>query len=470
MTSSLKSDSEERSPKHRGLNDWKMAEIGKRLGVFSASRPFRPHGICLRSDESASGSTLCDSQQIRTNANVNVKVGSLQGVYSLADSRGRSDRATFEKRLPTAEGREMDLVTTANQSVQLLRCMNLYVYKMLKVNEATRMKIQWISRNDNNDASYDLRTAAQSKSQFACDFQVHWVQKQHGHYRDKRDPVPGRDHRTAHTQVHLNQIKDVPLGRSPSPHSLSSLCKRIFGKKLFSHFVEFSQGQYSAGGFDLNVMPVWSNNITGHGVVVSIVDDARDVRKRCCSIVTLVTALIDEAYDYPLASRIKRHVTCCVTQTEEQWSLGRRPLSLRRSRIWIHRVLYPAPGAGALPAPLLLSPAHRVILSATASPSLFSSDVSSDPSECVLTDTGRTPCHVKARHVLIGPAEENGGERATGDVVGVGRVLSNSVIGTNLSGTRGTILMMNFTGNNSDGAAQNKLTPTEHTVENGDFH
>ncbi|AWO97070.1 putative proprotein convertase subtilisin/kexin type 4-like [Scophthalmus maximus] len=33
------------------------------------------------------------------------------------------------------------------------------------------------------------------------------------------------------------------------------------------------QGQYSAGGFDLNVMPVWSNNITGHGVVVSIVDD-----------------------------------------------------------------------------------------------------------------------------------------------------------------------------------------------------
>ncbi|KAI3361440.1 hypothetical protein L3Q82_013604, partial [Scortum barcoo] len=36
---------------------------------------------------------------------------------------------------------------------------------------------------------------------------------------------------------------------------------------------EFAQGEYKSSGFDLNVMPVWSNNITGNGVVVSIVDD-----------------------------------------------------------------------------------------------------------------------------------------------------------------------------------------------------
>ncbi|XP_047190979.1 endoprotease bli-like isoform X2 [Scophthalmus maximus] len=132
------------------------------------------------------------------------QVGSLQGVYSLADSRGRSDRATFEKRLPTAEG-------------------------------------------------------------------VHWVQKQHGHYRDKRDPVPGRDHRTAHSPPKSEHAADRHPEESESDQALT------FNDPLWPMQWElFSQGQYSAGGFDLNVMPVWSNNITGHGVVVSIVDDGLD--------------------------------------------------------------------------------------------------------------------------------------------------------------------------------------------------
>ncbi|XP_044065364.1 proprotein convertase subtilisin/kexin type 4-like isoform X4 [Siniperca chuatsi] len=38
----------------------------------------------------------------------------------------------------------------------------------------------------------------------------------------------------------------------------------------------FAQGEYNSSGFDLNVMPVWSNNITGNGVVVSIIDDGVD--------------------------------------------------------------------------------------------------------------------------------------------------------------------------------------------------
>lgn len=37
--------------------------------------------------------------------------------------------------------------------------------------------------------------------------------------------------------------------------------------------VQFAQGEYNSSGFDLNVMPVWRNNITGSGVVVSIIDD-----------------------------------------------------------------------------------------------------------------------------------------------------------------------------------------------------
>ncbi|KAM8869961.1 neuroendocrine convertase 1-like isoform 8-T9 [Spinachia spinachia] len=35
----------------------------------------------------------------------------------------------------------------------------------------------------------------------------------------------------------------------------------------------FAQGEYSFGGLDLNVMPVWINTVTGDGVVVSIIDD-----------------------------------------------------------------------------------------------------------------------------------------------------------------------------------------------------
>ncbi|KAM9514074.1 LOW QUALITY PROTEIN: PC3-like endoprotease variant B [Salvelinus alpinus] len=38
----------------------------------------------------------------------------------------------------------------------------------------------------------------------------------------------------------------------------------------------FNHGQYSSSHFDLNVMPVWSRNIIGNGVVVSIVDDGVD--------------------------------------------------------------------------------------------------------------------------------------------------------------------------------------------------
>ncbi|TNN37829.1 Kexin [Liparis tanakae] len=37
--------------------------------------------------------------------------------------------------------------------------------------------------------------------------------------------------------------------------------------------MQWELGEYNCSGVDLNVMPVWMNNVTGAGVVVSIIDD-----------------------------------------------------------------------------------------------------------------------------------------------------------------------------------------------------
>ncbi|KAK1896001.1 Neuroendocrine convertase 1 [Dissostichus eleginoides] len=96
---------------------------------------------------------------------------------------------------------------------------------------------------------------------------VHWVQRQHSHYRDKRVPVRGLDLRTPHSSQRRATDRQ-PEEKKKSDQSLT------FNDPLWPMQWElFAQGQYSSG-LDLNVMPVWSNNITGAGVVVSIIDDA----------------------------------------------------------------------------------------------------------------------------------------------------------------------------------------------------
>ncbi|XP_033497135.2 proprotein convertase subtilisin/kexin type 4-like [Epinephelus lanceolatus] len=132
------------------------------------------------------------------------RVGSLEDVYTLRDSRGRPDRATFENSLSNTGG-------------------------------------------------------------------VHWVQRQHSHYRDKRVPVSGLDHRTTHRFRRRESTTDRQPGENKSDQSLT------FNDPLWPMQWElFAQGEYNSGGFDLNVMPVWRNNITGNGVVVSIIDDGVD--------------------------------------------------------------------------------------------------------------------------------------------------------------------------------------------------
>ncbi|XP_070690897.1 proprotein convertase subtilisin/kexin type 4-like [Pempheris klunzingeri] len=132
------------------------------------------------------------------------QVGSLEGVYTLRDSRGRPDRATFENRLATTAG-------------------------------------------------------------------VHRVQRQHSHYRDKRVPVMGQDHSTTHSSQRREPATDKQPEENTSDQSFT------FNDPLWPMQWElFAQGAYNSSEFDLNVMPVWSNNITGNGVVVSIIDDGLD--------------------------------------------------------------------------------------------------------------------------------------------------------------------------------------------------
>ncbi|XP_040901298.1 proprotein convertase subtilisin/kexin type 4-like [Toxotes jaculatrix] len=132
------------------------------------------------------------------------RVGSLEGLYSLRDSRWRSDRATFEDTLVTSAG-------------------------------------------------------------------VHWVQRQHSHHREKRAPVMELDHSTAHSSQRREYATNRQPGENKSDQSLT------FNDPLWPMQWElFAQGEYNSSGFDLNVMPVWSKNITGDGVVVSIIDDGVD--------------------------------------------------------------------------------------------------------------------------------------------------------------------------------------------------
>ncbi|XP_041842874.1 proprotein convertase subtilisin/kexin type 4-like [Melanotaenia boesemani] len=132
------------------------------------------------------------------------RVGCLEGLYTLRDSRGRHDRATFEHRLATASG-------------------------------------------------------------------VHWVQRQHSYYREKRAPPKGWDHNMTSGSQKMESAADSPTEKRMSDHSLT------FNDPLWPMQWElFAQGEYNSTGSDLNVMPVWRNNVTGNGVVVCIIDDGID--------------------------------------------------------------------------------------------------------------------------------------------------------------------------------------------------
>ncbi|XP_041649206.1 uncharacterized protein LOC121513485 [Cheilinus undulatus] len=97
---------------------------------------------------------------------------------------------------------------------------------------------------------------------------VQWIERQCNHVREKRAPVTMIDQRNTNNSWWRESETDRWPEENTSDQSLT------FNDPLWPMQWElFAQGEYNSGGFDLNVMPVWRNNITGNGVVVSIIDD-----------------------------------------------------------------------------------------------------------------------------------------------------------------------------------------------------
>ncbi|XP_055759371.1 PC3-like endoprotease variant B [Salvelinus fontinalis] len=140
--------------------------------------------------------------------------------------------------------------------------------------------LQFISRIGNLEGHFTLRDSRRRPDRAALvntlaeRAGVRWVQRQQTHYRDKRAVIRGLEphHKLQQQQSELpSRRQDTLKTEDQLSHSLT------FNDPLWPMQWElFNHGQYSASHFDLNVMPVWSRNITGNGVVVSIVDDGVD--------------------------------------------------------------------------------------------------------------------------------------------------------------------------------------------------
>ncbi|KAJ7985099.1 hypothetical protein DPEC_G00348560 [Dallia pectoralis] len=132
------------------------------------------------------------------------RIGNLQGHFTLRDSRGRQERAAWERQLAESKG-------------------------------------------------------------------VKRVQRQLPHLRDKRAAMRGLDYNTHYKEQNMDTVDS----EDQQGQSLT------FNDPLWPMQWElFNRGQYSSSHTDLNVMPVWSRNITGDGVVVSIIDDGVDHTNR----------------------------------------------------------------------------------------------------------------------------------------------------------------------------------------------
>ncbi|KAL7842585.1 hypothetical protein SRHO_G00242740 [Serrasalmus rhombeus] len=122
----------------------------------------------------------------------------------------------------------------------------------------------------NLEGHYTLRGSGNSpilEHALALHAGVKWVQRQNIHFREKRAALRGLKNNTLLNFAELPGQKQRRRGfgdtASDSLHFNDPLWPMQW--ELFNH------GHVSL--FDLNVMPVWLKNITGRGVVVSIIDD-----------------------------------------------------------------------------------------------------------------------------------------------------------------------------------------------------
>ncbi|XP_072525112.1 PC3-like endoprotease variant B [Salminus brasiliensis] len=141
---------------------------------------------------------------------------------------------------------------------------------------AQKHGLRFISRIGNLEGHFTLKGNASSPTldrTLALDAGVKWVQRQKTHHRARRVATAAQHNNTYYKFTeHSEQKRSGFQGfRQALPDSL------YFNDPLWPMQWElFNHGQVGSSLFDLNVMPVWLKNITGRGVVVSIIDDGVD--------------------------------------------------------------------------------------------------------------------------------------------------------------------------------------------------
>ncbi|XP_076135534.1 neuroendocrine convertase 1-like [Alosa pseudoharengus] len=149
--------------------------------------------------------------------------------------------------------------------------------------------LRFISRVGDLEAHFTLRDDLQRsdrsalESALALTSGVKWVQRQKCCYRDKRAAIRRLDIMSHAKWPHVpesmvqRQAREGGGGGEEEEGLKEDVGALHFNDPLWPMQWElFNRGQFAHAHLDLNVMPVWQRNITGHGVVVTIIDDGLD--------------------------------------------------------------------------------------------------------------------------------------------------------------------------------------------------
>nr|XP_015211461.1 PREDICTED: PC3-like endoprotease variant B isoform X1 [Lepisosteus oculatus] len=143
--------------------------------------------------------------------------------------------------------------------------------------------LQFISKIGNLEDHYTFKDIVGSRSRQSLEAKLYmgsgvkWVKRQRAHYRDKRAAIPSLDDRTRHELG--ERQREIPSEIYNVINSEEGLeDPLVFNDPYWPMQWElYNRGQFgSPKRFDLNIMPVWKRNITGKGVVVTIIDDGVD--------------------------------------------------------------------------------------------------------------------------------------------------------------------------------------------------
>ncbi|XP_078078098.1 PC3-like endoprotease variant B [Mustelus asterias] len=134
------------------------------------------------------------------------------------------------------------------------------------------------------------RSTEQLLKQLKQDPQVKWTEQQEVHEVEKRDKIIFPDLPLASKEPSITSFVKILKRKKKDviPQEIFNVLKSENKKGAALHFNDpmwpaqwelLNTGQTKGPkGFDINVMPVWEKNITGSGVVVTIIDDGIDHR------------------------------------------------------------------------------------------------------------------------------------------------------------------------------------------------